>query len=51
MNERSIESLKREAKKLKKLEGLTHSQALDKLAARYGFSNWSCLMRAWSVLA
>jgi Glyoxalase superfamily protein len=46
MTSNEIERLKREAKKLRKQEGTTHSQALDKLAQQKGYKNWSLLMKA-----
>ena len=40
----NLESLKREAKRIRKTEGVTHSMALDKIAKGYGFSSWNLLM-------
>lgn len=40
-----LERLRREAKKLKRELGITHSEALDRIAARYGFANWSQLAK------
>ncbi len=42
----SIEFLKRQAKKLVKSSGVSHSEALDAAAKSYGFGNWSQLMNA-----
>ena len=41
----NIERLKREAKKIHKETGMTHVQALDHLAAKFGFAKWSLLMK------
>ncbi|WP_322979269.1 glyoxalase superfamily protein [Pseudomonas sp. C11] len=44
--EAQVERFKREAKKLRHFEpDLTHSAALDRIAAQQGFSNWSLLHR------
>lgn len=40
-----IEQLKREAKKLVRATSLTHSEALDRLAGKNGFTNWSLLAK------
>jgi len=40
-----VNRLKREAKVVHRQIGITHSQALDRIAAREGFSNWSRLMQ------
>lgn len=37
------ENLKREAKRLKKVEGIKHMEALDRLAQREGFRDWNDL--------
>jgi Glyoxalase superfamily protein len=41
----SIETLKRQAKRLKNAMGCSHSEALDELARASGFNNWSLLMK------
>lgn len=41
----NIEQLKREAKRMKRSTGKTHSECLDEIARRYGFQNWSVLMK------
>lgn len=46
LDEHQIENLKREAKKLRKLLNITHSAALDILAERHGYKNWSLLERS-----
>jgi len=38
-----ISVLKREAKVLRRTNGLTHSQALDQIAKREGWTNWALL--------
>lgn len=43
---RSIESLKRYAKQLKKAQGITHAEALDAVAKTKGFAHWGALMKA-----
>lgn len=40
-----IEQLKREAKKFGREQSIPHSQALDRIAARLGFKNWSLLAK------
>jgi hypothetical protein len=40
-----IERLKREAKKIKKEQGITHTEALDKVALKYEYHSWQLLMR------
>ena len=37
----TAEYLKREAKKLKKQNGMQHSAALDEVARMYGYANWA----------
>lgn len=39
-----INRLKREAKKICRPDGISHSQALDQLAQKEGYKNWSLLM-------
>lgn len=46
LDKHQVENLKREAKKLRKQLGITHSAALDILATRHGYKNWSLLERA-----
>lgn len=46
MTPRSIESLKRAAKKLKKERGITHTEALKEIAHREGFQKWELLVAA-----
>ena len=41
----NIEQLKRDAKRLKKQESITHAEALDRIAQQHGFKNWAALMR------
>jgi hypothetical protein len=41
----NLDNLRREAKKLKKASGITHSKALDKIAAGEGYNNWALLMK------
>lgn len=44
--EREIDSLKREAKRLKKdTPGMTHAQALDAIAKRYRYLTWALMMK------
>lgn len=45
----SIAQLKRAAKRLARLEGLSHSHALDRIAAANGEPNWSLLMKHRAV--
>lgn len=45
MSEKEIELLKREAKKIHREEKCSHSHALNRIAIRYGFANWSLLMK------
>jgi len=40
-----IQKLKRVAKKIKREQGITHSQALDLIAAQFGYLNWALLMK------
>lgn len=40
-----LERFRREAKKLSRDLSLTHSQALDRIAARHGYQNWSLLAK------
>ena len=44
-----IERFKREATAMKKATGLTHAEALDNIANREKFANWSLLMKAAHV--
>lgn len=39
----SIPSLKSEAKRIAKMEGIPHAEALNKIARREGFNSWSLL--------
>lgn len=41
-----FEILKRQASRLKKDSGITHSQALDRIAIENGYSNWSRLAKS-----
>jgi transcriptional regulator with XRE-family HTH domain len=43
-----VENLKREAKALRKSLNITHAEALDRLAVRNGYKNWSLLAKACS---
>lgn len=40
-----LERFRREAKKLSRELSLTHSQALDRIAVRHGYQNWSLLAK------
>lgn len=40
-----LERFRREAKKLSRELSITHSAALDRIAARHGFANWSLLSK------
>ncbi len=40
-----IEYIRREAKKVSRELSVTHSEALDRIAARHGFKNWSLLAK------
>lgn len=42
---KSIESLKRDAKRIKKAEGVSHSEALKRVAQREGFPKWELLVK------
>lgn len=42
----AVERMKRDAKKLRKAEGIAHHEALDRIAAERGFRNWSLLAKA-----
>lgn len=42
----NVERAKREAKKMRKESGKTHSECLAEIARRQGFNNWSLLMKA-----
>ncbi len=44
-NAPQIDQLKRDAKRLAGESGTSHSTALDQIALRHGFSNWSLLMK------
>lgn len=46
MSPRSVDSLKRQATRLKKATGCSHSEALDLVARSQGFDNWSLLTKA-----
>lgn len=46
-----IERFKREAKKLHRTTGITHSAALDQIAFSNGYGNWSLLMKRHSDLS
>jgi len=43
-----LENLKREAKALRRSLNITHAEALDRLAVRHGYKNWSLLAKACS---
>lgn len=43
---RSIEQLKKDAKREARAQGLTHSQALRLIAARYGYTSWEACQEA-----
>lgn len=40
-----LERFRREAKKLSRESSITHSEALDRIAIRRGFTNWSLLVK------
>jgi hypothetical protein len=40
-----LERFRREAKKLSRESSITHSEALDRVAIRHGFKNWSLLVK------
>jgi len=44
-DEIELRGLKREAKALKRAQGITHSKALDCVAKDRGYPNWSLLMK------
>lgn len=44
MLSKSIESLKRDAKRLKKAENIPHHEALERIAKREGFASWKQLL-------
>lgn len=46
--EAQLKQLSREAKKIAREEFISHTAALDRLAERYGYKNWSLLARAAS---
>jgi hypothetical protein len=43
---KQIDQWKRDAKRRKKTNGMTHAEALDEIAREQGFSKWSRLMLA-----
>lgn len=45
---RNIEQLKRDAKRLKKALGITHTAALNKVAQEQGYNSWEDLIKAAS---
>jgi hypothetical protein len=45
----NVEQLRRDAKRLSRAQGLTHSQALDRLAVERGYPNWSQLVKRHPV--
>lgn len=47
---RSIEQLKKDAKRLKHELGITHTDALNRVAVVNGFSSWEALQQACAVL-
>jgi hypothetical protein len=47
---RSLENLKRHAKEIKRERGCSHSEALDQVAVRYGYQNWSLLSKSASAV-
>ena len=42
----AVDRMKRDAKKLRKAEGIPHHVALDRVAAQHGFQRWSLLAQA-----
>jgi hypothetical protein len=51
LDKHQIENLKREAKRLRKQLKIAHSAALDILAERHGYKNWSLLEKAFNRTA
>jgi hypothetical protein len=45
-NGHTEEFIKRRAKAIKKADGITHHEALDKAAAESGFTNWNGFLNA-----
>jgi len=45
----TLEYLKRQAKTIKKMAGITHTQALDIVAEQKGFNNWGHLLSSIEV--
>lgn len=46
MKKHNIDWLKRQAKNIKKQEGISHTESLNKIAQLYGFENWKELLNA-----
>lgn len=46
----TLEQLKRNAKRIAKAKNISHSKALDEIAAQLGFKNWSFLHREMTVM-
>jgi hypothetical protein len=42
-----IENFKAEAKRMKKADGITHCEALNRIAQRYGYNTWMHLLKGW----
>jgi hypothetical protein len=42
-----LANFKGEAKRMKKAEGITHCEALNRIAQRYGFKSWMHLLKGW----
>ena len=49
ITQNQIDYFKRQAKKISKASGITHSEALDGIARREKFKNWSTLMSHTTV--
>lgn len=47
----NVDALKRKAKEMKRDAGMTHTQALDSLAAQHGYTSWSHLMKEQNKFA
>jgi hypothetical protein len=45
---RTVENMKRKAKKIKKERHITHTQALDEQAKEHGFQSWALLMKKFN---
>lgn len=43
----TLEFVKRQAKRLKKQNGITHTKALEMIANELGFSNWKACLQSF----